>query len=145
MSHNQQHNKHHNHHGDTHNDHHDPKLHDHQDNQKNALSTNNGKPVGYEDTLIVYILYGLSFFTGFLWFAAIIYAYVRRDDLKKTIYYSHMNYMIRTCWWTLAWSFLSFILMFIFVGFIMFIVVYIWSIYRGIKGFIRFKDGKSME
>ena len=136
MSHNNQHNH--------HNDHHEHKKHTHQENQGNILSANNGKPVGYEDTLIVYILYGLSFFTGFLWFAAIIYAYVRRNDLKETIYYSHMSYIIRTCWWTLAWSFLCIILMFVFVGFILFFFVYFWSIYRGIKGFIRFKDGKPM-
>ncbi|MHC5224781.1 DUF4870 family protein [Ignatzschineria sp. LJL83] len=142
MSHNNQH--------DHHNDHHEHKKHNHpenqgnQGNQGNILTTNNGKPVGYEDTLIVYILYGLSFFTGFLWFAAIIYAYVRRNDVKDTIYYSHLNYIIRTCWWSLGLSIVAFILMFIFIGIFVFFFVFIWSVYRGIKGFIRFKDGKPM-
>lgn len=103
------------------------------------------KPFGYDDTFIVYILYALSFFTGgLLWIAALIYAYVRRDGVKDTIYYSHLNYIIRTCWWSLGLSVLGFILLFVFIGIFILIGVSVWSIYRGIKGFIYFRDGKSI-
>lgn len=110
----------------------------------NEIVGNNQKSKGYDDTLIVYILYGISFIIGITWIAALIYAYIKRNDLKDTIYYSHMNYIIRTCWWTIGWVILGCILMMVFVGILVLFAVSIWSIYRGVKGFIYFKDGKTI-
>lgn len=103
-----------------------------------------GKPKGYDDAMIVYILYGLSFVIGITWIGALIYAYIKRDDLKDTIYYSHMNYVIRSCWWGLGLMILGFVLMFVLIGLFVIIGVSIWLLYRGIKGFIYFKDGKAI-
>lgn len=103
-----------------------------------------GKPKGYDDAMIVYILYGLSFILGITWLGSLIYAYIKRDDLKGTVYYSHMNYIIRTCWWGIGLGFIGFILMFIFIGLFVLIGLSIWLLYRGIKGFIYFKDGKEI-
>ncbi len=70
--------------------------------------------------------------------------YVKRDDSRGTIYESHMNWMISTCWWTLLWlvvtgviTLLSFTLM----SFTMVIPV-IWYLYRMIKGLLRVMDGQ---
>lgn len=114
------------------------------DTPSNDSGLISGKPKGYDDTMIVYVLYGLSFILGVTWLGALIYAYIKRDDLKDTIYYSHMNYIIRTCWWGIGWGILSFILMFIFIGVFLLFGVSIWLLYRGIKGFIYFKDSKEI-
>ena len=34
---------------------------------------------------------------------ALIINYVKRDDARGTVWESHMNWMISTCWWTLFW------------------------------------------
>lgn len=112
--------------------------------EENSIVNNREVSDGYSDALTVYILYGISFVIGITWIAAFIYAYLKRHDLQNTIYYSHMNYVIRTCWWTIFWGIVGFILSFFFVGFLVLFALTIWAIYRGVKGYITLKDGKAI-
>ena len=66
--------------------------------------------VGREDSLrkvalMDYCLHiaGLLFSAGLLSVVALIVNYIKRDDALGTIYETHMNWMIRTFWWTLFW------------------------------------------
>ena len=46
---------------------------------------------------------GLILSAGLFSVVALILNYLKRDDAAGTIYQSHMNWMIRTFWWTLFW------------------------------------------
>ena len=82
----------------------------------------------------MYILLGLV--------TAVIYAYMRKDDLKDTIYYSHMTYLLRTAWW-LFWTFIiGLVLSLVLVGFVILGLNFIWYVYRIIKGYLYYKDDK---
>jgi uncharacterized membrane protein len=95
-------------------------------------------------TLICYILYALSWFTGVTGIVAIIINYVKRDDTRGTIYESHFDWQIKTFWIGLAIAIVGFITMFILIGFVILFAGAVWSIYRIVKGFLNWNDGKPM-
>lgn len=95
-------------------------------------------------TLVTYILYALSCFTGFTGIVAIIINYIKRDDTAGTIYASHFTWQIRTFWWSLVWAILGFVTLIVGVGFLILIAAGIWVLYRIIKGFLNWNDGKPM-
>lgn len=95
-------------------------------------------------TQVIYGLYAASFVVGVTWIAAIILNYVKKDDVAGTLYESHFRWQIRTFWFGLLWSVVSFILTFVVVGILGWIAVGIWYIYRIVIGWLRLSEGKPM-
>jgi uncharacterized membrane protein len=95
-------------------------------------------------TMITYILYALSAFVGLTAIVAIIINYLKREETAGTIYESHFTWQIRTFWWGLLWAVIGFLTMFIVVGFVVLLAAAVWSIYRIVKGFLNWNDGKPM-
>lgn len=95
-------------------------------------------------TMVVYALYALSFFTGFTGVVAIIINYIKREDAADTVYASHFTWQIRTFWWSLVWGVLGFATLLLGVGFVILAVDGIWFLYRIVKGFLNWNDGKPM-
>ena len=93
---------------------------------------------------------GLLFSMGLLSVVALIINYIKRDDARGTIYESHMNWMIRTFWWTLFWVVVSFLptLVLSVVSFgllsFLFVIPFIWFLYRMIKGVLRLNEGRAI-
>lgn len=99
------------------------------------------------DRTVMHILYGLhtvSPFTAWsLSIVALIVNYIKRSDEHDAVYASHHNYMIATFWWTLLWLVVSSPLWLLVVpGAIAWTIVACWYLYRCIKGWIRFNDGR---
>lgn len=96
--------------------------------------------------LFDYLLHiaGLLFSAGLLSVVALIINYVKRDDANGTIYRSHMDWMIRSFWWTLFWAVLAFVPALLSIGLLSFLLLVpaIWFLYRMIKGLLRLIDGK---
>lgn len=69
---------------------------------------------------------------------ALIINYVKRPDARGTVWHSHMDWMIRTCWWTLFWLVLSVIPMLLSFGLLSFvgIIPVLWYLYRMIRGLL---------
>jgi uncharacterized membrane protein len=95
-------------------------------------------------TMICYVLYALSLFVGLTGLVAIIVNYVKRDDTAGTIYASHFSWQIRTFWWGLLWASIGMVTMVIGVGFAILAANAVWCIYRIVKGFLNWNDGKPM-
>jgi uncharacterized membrane protein len=96
-------------------------------------------------TMITYILYAVSAFTGITGIIAIIINYVKREDAAGTLYESHFTWQIRTFWWSLLWFVVGCILSLVVVGVFVLIADGIWVIYRIVKGFLNWNDGKPMD
>ena len=96
-------------------------------------------------TIIIYVLYALGLFIGLTAIAAIVMNYVKKDDMKGTLYESHFRWQIRTFWFALLWSLLScpFILLFG-LGYVFLFVVSVWCVYRIVKGLLRLLDRRKM-
>jgi uncharacterized membrane protein len=96
-------------------------------------------------TMIVYALYGLSFLAAIPGIIGLIVAYVLRDDYSKTVYGSHMTWLIRTFWLGILYTFISFVTSFILIGMLFYVLTAIWFIIRVVVGAIKAWDGKPIE
>ena len=81
---------------------------------------------------------------------ALIINYVKRDDARGTVWESHMNWMISTCWWTLFWIIVTLlpivVLSVVSMGLLsfLFVIPVLWYLYRMIKGLLRALDERPM-
>ncbi len=53
--------------------------------------------------LVIYLIYGLSLFTGVPILLAVLLNYLRLGESRGTIYHSHLRWMLRSFWWSLFW------------------------------------------
>jgi uncharacterized membrane protein len=102
--------------------------------------------------LLDYLLHivGLLLSAGMLSVIALIINYVKKDDARGTIYESHMRWMIRTFWWTLAWiliiavpAALLTVISFGLFGFV-FLLPALWFLYRMVRGLLALTEGRAM-
>lgn len=85
---------------------------------------------------ICYGLYALSLFGLVLpSIAAIVINYLKRD-MSTPLYRAHHHWMIRTFWWGLLWSLIGGVLSLAVVGWAVLFVIWVWWIYRLIRGFL---------
>lgn len=105
-------------------------------------------------TQILYLLHALAPFTAWLLAViAIILAMARRDDVRGTFLDSHFSWLSRTFWWGLLWIFIcgaiTGVLFVTIVGWLIlwlpFTILFIWYLYRVIKGWMRLNDGQPVE
>jgi uncharacterized membrane protein len=100
------------------------------------------------DRLVMQILYGLhtmAWFSGGVFaVVALIINYLRRADEVNQLYVAHHNFMISTFCWTLVWLVLlsPLWLFFIFPGMRAYGLVWLWYLYRCIKGWLRFNANR---
>lgn len=97
---------------------------------------------GRMTVLIMYGLYFAAFITGITFFAAVVLAYVKKDDLRGTPYEGHIKNGIEVFWVSLIAFVLGWLTIILGVGFLILFGIFLWYLYRTIKGFLRALDGK---
>lgn len=93
-------------------------------------------------TTAVYVLQALSFLWGLTAIVAVIVNYVKREDVKGTLFESHFDWQIKSFWWSLLWLVVGTVLMIVGVGFIILFAAWVWMIYRVVKGWLKLSEGK---
>lgn len=100
------------------------------------------------DRMLMQVLYGLHtlawFSMGTLAVVALLLNYIRRGDEVDAVYLAHHRYMIATFWWTLLRLLLlsPLWLLFFFPGWLAYLIVLLWYLYRCLKGWLRFNAGR---
>ena len=100
------------------------------------------------DRTVMHVLYGMhtlawaSMYT--LAVIAVVVNYVRRSDEQDSLYVAHHDWMISTFWWAVFWAVLSLpqYLQFIFPGVVAHTIVGLWYLYRCLKRWLRFSNGR---
>jgi len=93
--------------------------------------------------IIVWGCNAVSYFTlGAASIIGLIIAYVKRSDLRGTIYESHMTSAIRTFWISFAGFCLGGLLAFVGIGFLILLATWAWHVFRTVRGLIRAIDDK---
>jgi uncharacterized membrane protein len=95
------------------------------------------------NALIAYGLMVLGLFTGLFWIIGAVWAMVKKAEAQGTIFEDHYSNIVKTFWWGLGLSIIGFILAFIVVGYFLLLGVWIWSIYRVIKGLAKITSNKA--
>jgi uncharacterized membrane protein len=92
--------------------------------------------------LIVYILYLVSYVTGGLTaLVGVIIAHVQVDNADPMLA-SHYRFQIRTFWIGLFYIVVGFILAWVFIGLVVWLWWFIWSIIRIIKGLLLLNENR---
>lgn len=95
--------------------------------------------------LVAYILQAVSPFTGFLAsVASLVISYIKVSETRNAFIRSHHRYLIRTFWWTLLWGVVFALLCFVLIGFALLFGLWVWWIYRLVKGFIAYSERRAM-
>lgn len=89
---------------------------------------------GGDNAKLIYILYLVSLLVGITSIIGLVMAYLNRGDARGTWAESHYTYQIRTFWIGLLYGFISVLLMFVLIGFLLILGVAIWWIVRCVKG-----------
>ena len=85
-----------------------------------------------------------SFLFGWPSIIAVILNYVYRGEARGTWLESHFTWQIRTFWFSLLWAVIGFATIIVGIGFLVLAADSIWVIYRIVKGFLNWNDGKPM-
>lgn len=94
-------------------------------------------------SMIVYGMFALGLFLGGLpSIIGLVMAYVKRRSFSGSIYEEHMGLLIRTFWYSLLFSILGAMTVWIYIGSVILFGVAVWYIYRLVRGFSRLSDGK---
>jgi uncharacterized membrane protein len=100
------------------------------------------------DRTVMNVLYGMHTVAPFtLWtlsIVALVIHYVKRSDEHDPLYLAHHNYMIATVWWTVLWLALAsplWLLLFV-PGLAAYTIIGLWYLYRCLRGWLRFNDGR---
>ncbi len=100
------------------------------------------------DRTVMHVLYGLHTVAwasaGMLAVIALVVNYIKRTGEHDAVYVSHHNYMISTFWWTILWLVVTSPLWILLVlpGIIAWTIVGLWYLYRCIRGWLRFAEGR---
>jgi uncharacterized membrane protein len=93
--------------------------------------------------LLVYILQAASFLVGVTAIAALILAYIKREEMRGTWLESHINWQIKTFWYGLL-GFIGVLLLVVLIGGFILLATAIWVIFRIVKGWLAYSEGKSV-
>lgn len=94
--------------------------------------------------LVSYVLMGVGLFAGITSLIAVIICHLKRDDAAGTLYESHYTWLIRTFWWSLLGFVIAAVTSFVGIGYVIWLVVWVWVLYRLIKGFLAFNERRPM-
>jgi len=88
---------------------------------------------------VMYALYAVALFTALPLIAGVVVAYLGRGGADP-VYRSHLTWGIRTFWWALLWLIVGSILVVVLVGYLILGLLWLWTAYRVIKGWLRLAD-----
>jgi uncharacterized membrane protein len=95
-------------------------------------------------TGFVYLLQALSFILGVTSVIGVIVNYLRLAEVRGTWLESHFVWQIRTFWFQLLWGLIGLVTSVFLIGFLVWGVVYFWTLYRVVKGWLNLADERPM-
>ncbi|HSO82449.1 hypothetical protein [Thiocapsa sp.] len=116
-------------------------------------STRNAQPVSARPettdplkaaTGFVYLLQALSFILGVTSVIGVVVNYLRLAEVRGTWLESHFVWQIRTFWFQLFWGLVGLVTSVFLIGFLIWGVVYFWTLYRVVKGWLNLAEERPM-
>ena len=99
---------------------------------------------GANNVKLVYICYILGFFIGISTLVGLVFAYLNRGRAGPVVD-THYTWAIRTFWIALLYGFISFLLMFVAIGFLTAIATVVWVVVRVIIGLQAIGRGEAIK
>ena len=93
---------------------------------------------------ITYILYIVGLFVGLTSIIAVIMNYLKRKEMLGTWLESHVEWQITTFWMGLLGYIIGTVLIVVLVGYVILLAVFIWQVYRVIKGIMALNEEREV-
>ncbi|MEM6489472.1 MAG: hypothetical protein AAF677_14595 [Pseudomonadota bacterium] len=93
--------------------------------------------------LIIYILYLVGIVIPLVSIVGIIWAHIARGSATGLIE-NHLVWGIRTFWFALLFTVIGLVLTMVYIGFLVVLAAFIWSVVRIIVGLVNLQNGKPM-
>jgi uncharacterized membrane protein len=108
-----------------------------------TLTSETERPIVSDDTfaVIVYLLYGVGYFTGISALVGVIIAHIKVDDTDPVLR-SHYQFQIRTFWIGLLYLAIGIPLSMVLIGIPILVWWFVWSLIRIVKGIIAINEYK---
>ena len=94
-------------------------------------------------TLVAYVLHLVGAVAGLTSIVGLIVNYVKHDRYDE-FFDSHHAWMIRSFWWAILWCIVGLITIVLVVGWAILFFVWVWYIYRHVRGLIALINGQPM-
>jgi uncharacterized membrane protein len=94
-------------------------------------------------TIICYVLYVLGWFNGLTTIIGVIIAYTKRAEAAGTPWASHYDNLITVFWVSLLVGLIGALTVWFLIGFVILGVLFIWYLYRVIRGLVRALDNRA--
>lgn len=94
------------------------------------------------NALIAYVLMLVGLFTGIFWLIGGIWAIVKREEARNTLFADHYDNISTTFWWVIGLSILGGILTILGIGILILIITGIWGVFRVVKGLAKLTSNK---
>jgi len=115
------------------------------DTNASALSgTNTGNEAERNTLLITYVLHALAPFTALTAIIAVVISHIKVRETQSAFIRSHHGWLIRTFWWGLLWFAISSVLVIVLIGYLGYLAVGLWWLYRTVRGFINYGEKRPM-
>ena len=95
------------------------------------------------NAIIAYGLMALGLFTGIFWVVGAIWAMIKKEDAQGTIFQDHYQNITQVFWWGLGLTILGMITALFIIGYLIILAVWLWSIYRLLKGISKITSNKA--
>jgi len=93
--------------------------------------------------LVSYVLHLVGAVAGLTSIVGLVINYVKRGGYDD-VFDSHHAWMISSFWWALLWVVIGCITIFILIGWAILFAVWVWYIYRHVRGLVAFLNGEPM-
>jgi uncharacterized membrane protein len=93
--------------------------------------------------LVAYVLHLVGSVAGITSLVGLVINYLKRDRYDE-LFDSHHAWMIRSFWWAIFWCVIGIITWVLVVGMLILFVVWVWYIYRHVRGLIALLNGEPM-
>ncbi|CAM3788221.1 DUF4870 family protein [Parendozoicomonas haliclonae] len=100
---------------------------------------------GHQTAMVAYILLAAGFVFGITFIIGGIIGLIKKDESGYGEFSKkHFEFIWRTFLFSAIWSVVGLITSFIFIGYVVLVGNFIWTLYRVIKGMLKFFDDKTV-
>jgi uncharacterized membrane protein len=93
--------------------------------------------------LVAYVLHLIGAVAGVTSLIGLIVNYVKRNGYDDC-FATHHAWMIRSFWWAILWCVVGLVTTIVLIGWAILLVVWVWYVYRHVRGLIALLNGQPM-
>ena len=92
----------------------------------------------------IYALFALGIFGLVPAIGGVIMAYAKRNELRGTIYFDHIQFLLKTFWITLIFGIIGYFTLIFLIGFPILLLTFGWYTFRIVSGFLRLRENRAI-